>query len=317
VDDGARADALRRALTWGIVPTSEAADREAVMAALLGVATPAGATPLATLTASVAKTLAQRRDAAPAVADIPTEAQIAAPLPNQAARFQPDGIPSLARAIVNLVSPNGKLAILACWTTAAFVSNTRLVTNRADTALDEDWLTIVAAARSALARLEALQLELEPPLTTWSNSPDDPWQLARVQANQANRKTNVTKLETPRFAVACGSNEAWAGEKIAVGLIDAFSEAVPMPQRNTSTAFGFNAPAARPPQAILLAVPPKPRQRLDANLLLQIVQETHELAHARTAHLEDLGDLQALTPTAWLPITGPVQMWFEAWPLFE
>jgi hypothetical protein len=90
-----------------------------------------------------------------------------------------------------------------------------------------------------------------------------------------------------------------------------------MPQRTTMTAFGFNAPAARAPQAILLAVPPRPRQRLDDELLWQIVAETRELAHARAARVEDLGDLQALTPTMWLQSSGPTRVRLEPWPLFE
>ena len=177
---------------------------------------------------------------------------------------------------------------------------------------------MVAATHANLARLEALQLEMDLPLDAWSSSPGDPWQRAPIQDNLARREaTSPLGLQMPRFVAAYGSADAWLGQQVAVGLIDAFGEAIPMPQRSTLTAFGFNAPAARAPQAILLAVPPRQRQRLDSDLLWEIVAETRELAHARTARIEDLGDLQALTPTMWLQSSGPTRVRLEAWPLFD
>ena len=176
----------------------------------------------------------------------------------------------------------------------------------------------MAAVRPALARLEALQLGLDNPLVAWSNAPGDPFLTAAVAANLANRSSaSVTELDVDRrFVAAYGPAGAWTGERVAVGLVDSFSEAVPMPQRSTSTAFGFNAPAARAPQAILLAVPPQPRQRIDDELALQILIETRELAHARTAHVEDLGELQSLAPTIWLQSSGPSRVRLEPYPLF-
>ncbi len=100
-----------------------------------------------------------------------------------------------------------------------------------------------------------------------------------------------------------------------MGLIDAFSEAMPMSERTTMTAFGFNAPASRAPQAILLAVPPAARLRLEPELLRQIVAETRALAHARTVRLEDLGRFQALAPTSWLRANGPLRMRLRPFPL--
>jgi hypothetical protein len=62
-------------------------------------------------------------------------------------------------------------------------------------------------------------------------------------------------------------------------------------------------------------VPPRPRQRIDEELALQILVETRELAQARTAHLEDLGDLQSLAPTIWLQSSGPSRVRLEPYPL--
>jgi hypothetical protein len=318
-DDAQRTAALGRAVIWGITPIGEPADREALVAALIGQEAAPDSTPLTTLAEAAATALEARLTAAPLPADLPTEVEILMPLPDQEGRKKknvPDGVPTLARAIANLAAPNSKLAILACWPQEAFAANTSLVTTQTELTLDEDWLTVVAAARAPLARLEALQLEIESPLAAWTNSPGDPWQTALVNQNQTQRSTaNVVAIETPRFAAAYGTAGAWAGEKVAVGLMDAFSEAIPMPQRTTMAAFGFNAPSARAPQAILLAVAPRLRQRLDIDVLLQILDETCEMAHARTARLEDVGELQTLT-SMWLQNSSPTRMWLEPAPLF-
>jgi len=334
-DDVTRALLLRRALIWGVVPISEPADREALFALLLGSPIPKTATPLTTLADNVFKVLKKRLDDAPKPAELNSEIEIGSPLISQEnpllnyeKRKQnnlPDGIPTLAQAIANLASPNSKLAILACWTRDILIASNKLVVDRAEEALDETWLTVVAPTRANLARLEALQLKMNLPLTAWSSSPDDPWQQKLVAKNREMRDTPHEKqegesalgLRTQRFTAAYGTAEAWAGEKVAVGMIDAFSEAIPMPQRTSTVAFGFNAPAARAPQAILLAVPPKPRQRLDNALVQQIVAETRQLAHARTARMEDLGEFQSLTPTMWLQSSGPIRVHLEPYPLFE
>jgi hypothetical protein len=323
-DDAQRASLLRRALGWGTTSISEPADREALFAALRSATPPISARSLADLAETTAKVMQDRLAASPVPADLVSPTQISSPLPDHAERKRdqrPDGIPTLALAIANLASPQGKLAILACWPQATLLSNTHLNVQQNEPTLDETWLTIVAAVRPPLARLEALQLELDAPLVAWSSSPGDPWRTREDNIVKENLKKRAAASAlqmslNERFVAAYSSAATWAGEKVAVGLIDSFSEAIPMPQRSTMAAFGFNAPAARAPQAILLAVPPQLRQRLDENLVLQIVAETRELAHARTTHIEDLGELQALTPTMWLQSSGPNRVRLEPYPLF-
>jgi len=295
-DDDARAAALRRALTWGLVPATEPADAEALAAAVLGLAPAAGATERTVLVENAAKALEARRQAAPDPVAPPTT-------------------PELARGLANLAAPDGRLAILARWERDSLVNGLGLDIAETVPDLDEVWLTVVAAPRGPLARLEALQLELEPPLPAWSSAPHDPWQTEAVADNVARRKNGITALRMPRFAAAYGAAEVWDGATAAVGLIDAFSEAMPMSERTTMTAFGFNAPASRPPQAILLAVPPAAGLRLEPELLRQIVEETRALAHARTVRLEDLGRFQALAPTSWLRANGPLRMRLRPFPL--
>ncbi len=311
---------LRQALAWGITPVSERADADGLFAALLDRPAPPGSTPAADLLQAVATALQERLDAAPQPADLAGAAELAVPLEDHEKRKRdqhPDGVPTLAGALADLALPDGALGITATWRRDTLLQDTLLDVGATEE-LDESWLTVVAPVRPALARLEALQLGLDAPLSAWSSSPGDPFRTALVERNLAAREAGrVTDMELrERFVAAYGTPGAWTGERVAVGLVDSFSESVPMPQRSTSTAFGFNAPAARAPQAILLAVPPVPRQRIEEDLLLQILVETRELAHARTARLEDLGDLHSLVPTIWLQSSGPSRVHLEPYPLF-
>lgn len=321
-DDIARAKFLREALPWGVIPKSDPANREALMASLLGLPLSQDTTSLADLAKQAADTLQKRLTSSVDPATLVSADKIKDPLPDHELLKQlniPDGVSALARAIANLASPNAGIAILACWNKTAISNNTGVNTAQAED-INDEWLTIMAAVRAKLAKLEALQLEMNEPFVTWTNSVNDPWRTGNdniVQQNLENRQTgSASKISMTRFVAAYGSNTTWAGEKIAVGLIDSFNEAVPMPQRKTMSAFGFNAPSARAPQAILLAVPPKPRQRLDATVILKIIEETRELAHARMAQLEDLGELQSLTPTMWWKLTGPGRVRLEPGPLY-
>ncbi|WP_221393673.1 hypothetical protein [Dyadobacter sp. NIV53] len=318
-DDADLAAAIREALPWGIVPISDPADKKAWMTAILGVELREGATPLTVLAENVAVALENRLKNSFHPDDMIGQDKIGAPIGNHndlKVQGKPDGVPSLARAIANLASPNARLVILAGWNIDGIVANTRLVTAQSEN-IEEEWLTVTASVRSNLARLEALQLELADSLVSWTNSPNDPWRTAAVSENLSIRNTeSVVKMKMERFVAAYGPAETWASEKIAAGLIDSFNEAIPMPQRKTSAAFGFNAPAARAQQAILLAVPPKPRQRLDTNLLFKIVEETRTLAQGRMTRSEDLDDLQLLSSAMWLKAFGPTRVWLESGPLF-
>ena len=322
-DDNAIILALRQALPWGIVPAGSPADREALMAALLQLPLPALATPLKTLAETVAVTLEKRISGAIAPGDLAKEIDISKPLSDHEQRKQqnnPDGVPTLAKAIAGLASPNARLAILACWNKEDIISNTKLEIGNV-AAIDEDWLSITASVRGDLARLEALQLEMETPLVSWTNVLNDPWQTGNqniIKQNLLVRDSDsVAKMTMPYFIAAYGTADTWGQNKVAVGLIDSFGEAIPMPHRKTMAAFGFNAPAARAPQAILLAVPPKLRQRLDTDLLFKIIEETRSLAHARMARLEDMGNLQSMAPSMWFQSSGPTRVRLEPWTLFD
>lgn len=170
------------------------------------------------------------------------------------------------------------------------------------------WLETVAAVRPRLRALDSHQLG-RAPFTVRANRTD----LWQTRLTAAETKANASRLD-----VALGPAGAFGGGRIAVSLVDRFVELVPTARHATTAAFGFNAPAARAPQAILLAVPPVVGQPLDTKTLVRIVAETRELARARMARPEDLDELAAALPTTIFPVArrGGVNLStaVEAWP---
>jgi hypothetical protein len=79
-------------------------------------------------------------------------------------------------------------------------------------------------------------------------------------------------------------------------LIDEWSEVVPHTEETTGLAFHYNAPAARAPQAILLAVTPDDRPTWDLACLEATVLETLELAKLRTVDLTALETVGQFLP---------------------
>jgi hypothetical protein len=233
----------------------------------------------------------------------------------------PAGIAEMSNLVATFAAPNARLAVLAKWSVAALKQVTQLTLDSPEVGLDEQWLTLIAATRANLARVEAIQLEIDPLFSAWSSSPGDPWRSEPNHIIDRNRQMrageSVGKLDQTPLTVAYGADDAWDGESVAIGMLDAFGEVIPMAERNTFAAFGFNSPASRPPQAILLAVPPQPRMLLDEAALLQIVRETRLSTLARTTHVESLGPLQAVMPTSWLAASGPLAARLEPWPVRE
>jgi hypothetical protein len=217
----------------------------------------------------------------------------------------------IAQAMVDLVAPGGGLPILArvrrdqIASTAdggaamtvepresmPLAGNAGAARNR----LDRTWLATVAAVRASAARVEAYMLESTwkawPSLHAWTNVPGDPWQQSAV------RPDRVSARPLPALIAAyapANTLDVGGQEYVAVSLLDSWTETVPSKEHTVTAAFGFNAPAARPPQAILVAVPPRDDVPLDVATLLGILGDTRELAHARMATLRDLHAYAAL-----------------------
>jgi hypothetical protein len=114
--------------------------------------------------------LQKRLNSSVSKAKLATAIEMKAPLADHEQRKQKDifdGVPTLARAIANLASPNAALTILACWDKTAIENNSGLNTQQPEN-INEKWLTIIAAVRAKLAKLEALQLEINDLFMTWN-----------------------------------------------------------------------------------------------------------------------------------------------------
>jgi hypothetical protein len=266
--EGQRRSGLRLASRWGIAPASD----------------PALPDPLVGQVERARDQLVERLAAAPEPTADSTLDQLA-----------------IARAIAELASSSRQIAVLGRLRRDAVPPLEITGSDAPGGGLDTAWLPLVAPVRAQLARLEAMQLAAgtpagaAPALVPWSNRPADPW-----QADLADTRRLVAAYAPGGLNL----DSVAAGTQLAVGLLDRFTETIPSDQHTTAAAFGFDAPGARAPQAILLAIPPDPDQPLDAATIVGIVAETRELARARMATLPDLGDASGLTPLPLLPRTG-------------
>jgi hypothetical protein len=289
-DPAQAAAALRLTLRWGIAPidrTMSVAERVQQASAALD----------ARLQKAQAFVDAAAADAA---------------APNLAGRAPQVAAGEITAAIKELAAPEGQLAVLSSVDTAQLANYEPTHPIQPAPRLDEDWLTVLAPVRPRLARLEALQLEplrANSPanfagLTAYSNRSDDPWQQAAVLENRTRVKLGQA-MQPSRLIAAYGPPNVWAGPRVAVGALDNWGETVPEPRHTTQAAFHFNAPGARAPQAVLLAVPPVIDQPLDSATLIDTVRETRELAMARMAAVEDLGNLDNVLPFSMLSTPAP------------
>jgi hypothetical protein len=204
----------------------------------------------------------------------------------------------VARLIAELAVADGR------WPVLGRIDLSTLSTGLASAAgLDDEWLAVVATVRPALARVEAVQLRGVVAggggsLSAWTSRPGDPWQQAGT------RDPDTGRLPDSHLLVAYRPAGALAGGS-AVGLLDQWSEVVPEVEHTTTAGFGFNAPGARAPQAILIGVPPAPDGVLADGDLVAIVLEARRLARVRVAQAIDLGAVSAVAPSMLLPATSP------------
>ncbi|HEY5418341.1 MAG TPA: hypothetical protein VIK41_26075 [Gemmatimonadaceae bacterium] len=102
--------------------------------------------------------------------------------------------------------------------------------------------------------------------------------------------------------VACWSGAVSFTAPLAGLFCDGWHETVPNADETTGVAFHFDAPGARPPQAIVLAVPPAadtPAWSVDT--ILDTVVEAHDLAKIRAVGPRQLEWLGTLLPAIYLP----------------
>jgi hypothetical protein len=92
-------------------------------------------------------------------------------------------------------------------------------------------------------------------------------------------------------------------------VIDEWTESIPASQETTALAFHYDAPAARPPQTVLLAVPATPdAERWSFDALVGTVREAIALTRLRAVSPRELPDLGGYLPALYVPqdVTGDV-----------
>jgi hypothetical protein len=96
-----------------------------------------------------------------------------------------------------------------------------------------------------------------------------------------------------------------AREPFAGLMVDEWVEVVPGAEVTSGLSFQYDAPGARPPQAVLLAVAPPDAERWELTSLERTLQETLDLAHLRALDPHALGEdvlLQRLFPALYVSL---------------
>ena len=97
---------------------------------------------------------------------------------------------------------------------------------------------------------------------------------------------------------ALGSIDAAAG--VALLVVDEYTEVIPGASTTTAISFGFDAPGARPPQSVLLAVPPVVGTAWSVDSLAGVIGETLDLAKIRMVDLSAVAWAGRFLPTLYL-----------------
>jgi hypothetical protein len=221
-------------------------------------------------------------------------------------------VPVLASSISALVAPEGPWPVFSRLPTAAFEGVRSEPAAGTAPRLDPDWLETVAPVRTALARLEAVQLDQRlttggQPLRAWSNRPGDPWQTVPPPASDTDvvRPSRLVAAFGPAGVLPPRPAANTPGT-VAVGVVDRFAETVPDAEQVGSVAFSHDLPPARAPQAVVLAVPPVVDEDLTAAVLVDVVSEVRRLARTRMADAAQLGAAAGSLHLAALPASGRV-----------
>ncbi|MEO7350526.1 MAG: hypothetical protein ABIR34_07540 [Marmoricola sp.] len=163
----------------------------------------------------------------------------------------------------------------------------------------EHWLSRTSRVRPALARFDDLCLFLEaaglpaPELTPCHlpPTPDLAWLGGDLEelVGPANEHRRWRRPKEPHsHVVVAGTAALVSGATLRGLVVDEVAEVLPAPSVTTGLAVHYDAPNARAPQSILLAVPPDPSVAWSWQLLHETVSEAVALARLRGVDLDDL-----------------------------
>ena len=85
-------------------------------------------------------------------------------------------------------------------------------------------------------------------------------------------------------------------------VVDGWTETIPADTETTAVTFHYDAPGARAPQAVLLAVhPARNPDKWSFDILLDTVNEAADLAQLRTLSSAELAPMGSFLPALYLP----------------
>ncbi|MFE6101563.1 hypothetical protein ACFVQ4_16525 [Streptomyces laurentii] len=165
-----------------------------------------------------------------------------------------------------------------------------------------DWVDLTGTVRPGTGALADLMLHTGAAATGIGHTlrigqmpfaPNDHWVGApRTPADEEKPATGLV-VHGPAQSLASGS--------FAVLVVDAWSDLIPAQTHTAGATFHFDAPGARAPQAVLLAVPPAVGQPWTPDVLADTLAEALALARLRLVDLAALGWLGRYLPAAYLP----------------
>lgn len=183
------------------------------------------------------------------------------------------------------------------------------------------WLPKLARVREGADRLDAAitahealhEDSLADTLAVWQlpHKSSKPW-AARPEAwvlpppGPDGKAPSIRDL-VPQMAVVAAGADALAGLEAVTPLaglqIDEWQEVIPDHMQTTGVAFHYDAPGARPPQSVLIAVPPQlAMEHWTFDQVLATVHEAFDLAQLRCVRPKDLvNGLGAILPGNFLP----------------
>lgn len=118
------------------------------------------------------------------------------------------------------------------------------------------------------------------------------------------RRTPEDEKKPATGLIVHGPAQPLATHRAAVLVVDEWSESIPAQRHTAGATFHYDAPGARAPQAVLLAVPPEVGVPWTPDVLAATVGEALDLAKLRLVDLEALGWLGRYLPAAYLPDTA-------------
>ncbi|MGW2050941.1 hypothetical protein ACWCPF_38130 [Streptomyces sp. NPDC001858] len=169
-----------------------------------------------------------------------------------------------------------------------------------DGTIPRDWLERAATARPGAAALADLLVHGE----ATGTGGDFVLRIGQTPFTPGDRWVGARRTDEPPPATGLavhGRPTADPAEPAAVLVIDEWTELIPAQRNTAGVSFHYDAPGARAPHAVLLAVPPVVGSPWTAGLLSETVREALDLTGLRLVDLQALGWVGRYLPGVYLP----------------